>query len=86
MKRMTLAFALCAFCSSLAASPKAYGTASGVAILMFHRFSPSSHSPYSISPTDFKKILLYLQKQQTFVLTKTTNFCTYKNNKSVWWI
>jgi peptidoglycan/xylan/chitin deacetylase (PgdA/CDA1 family) len=61
VRRLVFSALLFCLCSSLAAAPKAYGTAKGIPILMFHRFSPTSPSPYSITPAGFQKILEYLR-------------------------
>jgi peptidoglycan/xylan/chitin deacetylase (PgdA/CDA1 family) len=60
---LLVTIALC-LCSSFAAVPKQYGRSTGIPILMFHRFSSSSTSEYSISPAGFTKILEYLRDQK----------------------
>jgi peptidoglycan/xylan/chitin deacetylase (PgdA/CDA1 family) len=61
MQRIFIFFLAFCLCSSLAAAPKVYGPEKGIPILMFHRFSPSSTSLYSITPSAFRKILTYLR-------------------------
>lgn len=52
----------------LAAPNKAYGTQTGIAILMMHRFSATSTSPYSLTPTAFTKILEYLRDNNVCIV------------------
>jgi hypothetical protein len=61
MRRLIFSALVFCFCSGLAVAPKAYGSAKGIPILMFHRFSPNSQSPYSITPAGFRKILEHLR-------------------------